>query len=179
MIIRAGIFARLTEDHRHWLHAHGGTWRSVLSATFLTHRTTRRRVHYSAHRAVEPFIILANKRNLQKFSWLCQAQYRKPTGRFLATFTQSGSTASVSASMASSSGRYRGCLLTNTRFASAFLGLAIGCRRLGQHSSTPGSKTRDRSNVTQRQVSLNGACAASMDGSKPSRFARDSYGRRR
>src|ERR1700722_15844832 len=50
----------------------------------------------------DSILILASERNLQKFSSLCQAQYRKPTGRFFAAFIQSGSTASVSASMASS-----------------------------------------------------------------------------
>jgi hypothetical protein len=135
-------------------------------------------------------LILASERNLQKFSSLCQAQYRKPTGGFFAAFTQSGSTASVSVSMASSCGRYQmtAAMLTNntslpissctkgtkrsqahsmifgvngnlsncnhsktrcdhrrgtwtvqrvnTRFAPAFPGLAIGCRRLGQQPSS-------------------------------------------
>ena len=63
----------------------------------------------------DSILILASERNLQKFSSLCQAQYRKPTGGFFAAFTQSGSTASVSASMASSCGRYQmtAAMLTN------------------------------------------------------------------
>jgi hypothetical protein len=35
----------------------------------------------------DSILILASERNLQKFSQLCQAQYRKPTGGFFAAFT--------------------------------------------------------------------------------------------
>jgi hypothetical protein len=113
--VQSRHFARLTEDHRDWLHARGGTWRSVLSATFLTHRMTSSPGTLFRPPGSRAILILASERNLQKFSPLCQAQYRKPTGGFFAAFTQSGSTASVSASMPSSCGRYQmtAAMLTN------------------------------------------------------------------
>jgi hypothetical protein len=63
----------------------------------------------------DSILILASERNLQNFSSLCQAQYRKQTGGFFAAFTQSGSNASVSGSMVSSCGRYQmtATMLTN------------------------------------------------------------------
>jgi hypothetical protein len=115
-------------------------------------------------RTIEEFIlILAGEINLQKFSSLCQAQYRKPTGGFLAAFTQSGSNASVSGSMVSSCGRYQmtAAMLTNKHaLRSSISGVSERHSRPPalKYPSTPGSKTRDRSNVTQPQVSLNGAC---------------------
>src|ERR1700730_15546649 len=61
-------------------------------------------------------------------SSLCQPQYRKPTGGFFAAFTQAGSTASVSASMASSCGRYQ--------MTAAMLTKGSSTRAL-QYSSSP------------------------------------------
>src|SRR5580704_14702303 len=40
--IQSRHFARLTQDHRHWLHAHGGTWRSASSdSRFYQHRLAK------------------------------------------------------------------------------------------------------------------------------------------
>jgi hypothetical protein len=71
-------------------------------------------IDHSTRTIEELILILASEINLQKFSSLCQ-EYRKPTGGFFAAFTQSGSSASVSASMASSCGRYQmtAAMLTN------------------------------------------------------------------
>jgi hypothetical protein len=42
--IHSRHFARLTEDHRHWLHAHGGAWRSASSdSRFNSHSCERRK----------------------------------------------------------------------------------------------------------------------------------------
>jgi hypothetical protein len=96
-------------------------------------------------RTIEEFVlILASERNLQKFSSVCQAQYRKPTGGFFAAFTQSGSTASVNASMASSCGHYQmtAAMLTNKHaLRSSISGVSerlVAVRGAAlQHSSTP------------------------------------------
>jgi hypothetical protein len=145
-------------------HSHPGTcprllcqsgWlQDLLSATFLTHRTTSSPSTLFRPPGSRAILILARERNLQKFSSLCQAQYRKPTGGFFAAFTQSGSTASVSASMASSCGRYQmtAAMLTNKHaLRSSISGVsdrlpAVRAALL-QYSS---QKTRDWSNVTQR-----------------------------
>jgi hypothetical protein len=119
-------------------------------------------IGHSTRTIEELVLILASERNLQKFSSLCQAQYRKPTGGFFAAFTQSGSTASVSASMASSCGRYQmtAAMLTNKHaLRSSISGVsdrlpAVRAEALQhsntralRHSGTPGSKARDRSNI--------------------------------
>jgi len=42
--IQSRHFARLTEDRRHWLHAHGGTWRSASSdSRFYSHSCQRKK----------------------------------------------------------------------------------------------------------------------------------------
>src|SRR5271165_2951038 len=80
-------------------------------------------------------LILAGERNLQKFSSLCQAEYRKRTGRFFAAFTQSGSTASVGASMTSSCGCYQMTAATHTNNTSLHISSCTkGTKRSQAHS---------------------------------------------
>src|ERR1700730_16470703 len=84
---------------------------------------------------VDLHLILASERNLQKFSSRCQAQYRKQTGGFFVAFTQSGSTASVSASMARSCKRYQmtAAMLTNNT-SLPIRSCTKGIKRLQPHS---------------------------------------------